>query len=83
MCYCEGIQSDVLARLAAIEETLRRIDMTLMDVVSFLAENASPHDGYIRGLSEGYRRLYELAEKWKIVGDSIIEGIRLRQKLDE
>ncbi len=59
---------EVGTRLSAIEAELRDIRELLEMIVDALGElRRDEWDGYIEGISEGYRRLYELAYKWSLV----------------
>jgi len=63
-----GETGELGARLEAIEAELRDIRELLEMIVDALGElRRDAWDGYIEGVSEGYRRLYELAYKWSLV----------------
>ncbi|GBC84888.1 hypothetical protein HRbin11_01323 [bacterium HR11] len=63
-----GETGELGARLSAIEAELRDIRELLEMIVDALGElRRDEWDGYIEGVPEGYRRLYELAYKWSLV----------------
>ncbi|MCS7312784.1 MAG: hypothetical protein NZ742_07730 [Acidobacteria bacterium] len=63
-----GETTELGARLSAIEAELRDIRELLEMIIDALGElRRDEWDGYIEGVSEGYRRLYELAYKWSLV----------------
>jgi hypothetical protein len=63
-----GETGELGTRLAAIEAELRDIRELLELIVDALGDlRRDEWDGYIEGISEGYRRLYELAYKWSLI----------------